>query len=265
MKRFSLFALALATVGSSCNEKAQAPNEAATQGATPQFQPVPPAPVPTTPLTPDETKQALYTLGVIIQKHTSTSRMDFSPAELAAVLVGVRDASLHKPIAVPMNVYSAKVDELIKGRDEVRNRREGTRGAAYLATKLKDPAFKKLATGMLVRVDQPGNGATPKKTDTVSVNYRGTLVDGTEFDSSYKRGTPTSFPLNRVIPCWTEGITQLKVGAKATFVCPPETAYREAGAGQIPGNSTITFEVELLDTKDAAGFPPANPAPPPNQ
>lgn len=106
----------------------------------------------------------------------------------------------------------------------------------------------KTPSGILIKMQKEGSGASPKASDTVKVHYRGTLADGKEFDSSYKRGEPTAFPLNRVIPCWTEGIQKLKVGGKAVLVCPPELAYGSRGAGGvIPPNSTLTFEVELLD------------------
>ena len=111
------------------------------------------------------------------------------------------------------------------------------------------PAAKEIKTpsGILIKMQKEGSGTNPKASDTVKVHYRGTLADGTEFDSSYKRGEPTSFPLNRVIPCWTEGIQQLKVGGKATLTCPPNLAYGSRGAGGvIPPNATLTFEVELL-------------------
>jgi FKBP-type peptidyl-prolyl cis-trans isomerase FkpA len=92
-----------------------------------------------------------------------------------------------------------------------------------------------------------GTGASPTATDSVRVNYRGTLMDGTEFDSSYKRNEPATFPLNRVIPCWTQGVQRMKVGGKAELVCPPELAYGERGAGgAIPPNATLRFEIELL-------------------
>ena len=92
-----------------------------------------------------------------------------------------------------------------------------------------------------------GTGATPKASDSVKVHYRGTLVDGKEFDSSYKRNAPATFPLNRVIPCWTEGMQKIKVGGKARLTCPPATAYGDRGAGAaVPPNATLTFEVELL-------------------
>ena len=93
-----------------------------------------------------------------------------------------------------------------------------------------------------------GTGASPVATDAVKVHYRGTLMNGTEFDSSYKRNEPATFPLNRVIPCWTQGVQRMKVGGKAELVCPPELAYGERGAGgTIPPNATLRFEIELIE------------------
>jgi FKBP-type peptidyl-prolyl cis-trans isomerase FkpA len=104
-----------------------------------------------------------------------------------------------------------------------------------------------LPSGVKIVHTVDGTGAQPKASDTVKVHYRGTLADGTEFDSSIKRGTPASFPLNRVVPCWTEGMQKIKVGGKATLTCPPATAYGSRGAGAaVPPNATLTFEVELL-------------------
>jgi FKBP-type peptidyl-prolyl cis-trans isomerase FkpA len=95
-----------------------------------------------------------------------------------------------------------------------------------------------------------GAGASPKATDIVQVHYKGTFPDGKEFDSSYKRGQPTEFPLNRVIKCWTEGVQRMKVGGKAKLTCPPSLAYGEKGAGGvIPPNATLQFEVELISIK----------------
>ena len=104
-----------------------------------------------------------------------------------------------------------------------------------------------LPSGVKVVHTVDGTGAQPKASDTVKVHYRGTLADGKEFDSSHKRGTPATFPLSRVVPCWTEGMQKIKVGGKATLTCPPATAYGDRGAGNaVPPNSTLTFEVELL-------------------
>jgi FKBP-type peptidyl-prolyl cis-trans isomerase FkpA len=103
------------------------------------------------------------------------------------------------------------------------------------------------ASGIVFENVQTGTGPTPKATDTVKVHYRGTFLDGREFDSSYKRGEPTSFPLNRVIPCWTEAVQMMRPGGKARITCPPALAYGAAGAGTaIPPNTTLVFDIELV-------------------
>jgi FKBP-type peptidyl-prolyl cis-trans isomerase FkpA len=107
-----------------------------------------------------------------------------------------------------------------------------------------------LPSGVIFESVQAGSGPSPKATDTVKVHYRGTLTDGKEFDSSYKRGQPLSFPLNRVIPCWTEAVQLMKPGGKARVTCPPKTAYGERGAGAaVPPNATLIFDIELLEIK----------------
>ncbi|RYF72377.1 MAG: FKBP-type peptidyl-prolyl cis-trans isomerase [Comamonadaceae bacterium] len=108
-----------------------------------------------------------------------------------------------------------------------------------------------LSSGLIYQSLKEGTGASPAATDTVRVHYRGTFPDGgKEFDSSYSRNEPTEFPLNRVIPCWTEGVQKMKVGGKAKLVCPPGIAYGARGAGGvIPPNATLNFEIELLAVK----------------
>jgi len=116
---------------------------------------------------------------------------------------------------------------------------------AALAAAAKEAGASVSASGVVFKSIKDGTGASPKATDTVKVNYRGTFPDGKEFDAS--RGTPISFPLNKVIPCWTEGVQKLKVGGKAKLTCPSATAYGPRGAGGvIPANATLVFEVELL-------------------
>ncbi len=111
----------------------------------------------------------------------------------------------------------------------------------------KEPGAQVLPSGLVFRSLKDGNGASPQASDKVRVHYRGTFADGKEFDSSYSRGQPAEFPLDRVIKCWTEGVQKLKVGGKAKLTCPPAIAYGERGAGGvIPPNATLQFEVELL-------------------
>jgi FKBP-type peptidyl-prolyl cis-trans isomerase FkpA len=108
----------------------------------------------------------------------------------------------------------------------------------------------KTDSGMVYQSLTEGKGVSPKATDIVQVHYKGTFPDGKEFDSSYKRGQPTEFPLNRVIKCWTEGVQRMKVGGKAKLTCPPSLAYGDKGAGGvIPPNATLQFEVELISIK----------------
>jgi FKBP-type peptidyl-prolyl cis-trans isomerase FkpA len=118
---------------------------------------------------------------------------------------------------------------------------------ATLTAAAKEDGAVVTATGLVYRAVKEGAGAQPGAADTVKVHYKGTFPDGKEFDSSYSRGKPIEFPLNRVIPCWTEGVQRMKVGGKAKLTCPSAIAYGPRGAGGvIPPNATLVFEVELL-------------------
>ena len=117
----------------------------------------------------------------------------------------------------------------------------------YLAKAAAEPGAVKTASGLIYFEMRAGTGASPRSTQTVKVNYRGTLINGKEFDSSYKRNMPIEFPLNQVIPCWTEGVQKMKVGGKSKLVCPSSIAYGDRGSPPvIPGGATLIFEVELL-------------------
>jgi len=165
----------------------------------------------------------------------------------------------------------SKQEELKKVAAE-KNKKEGD---AFLAENKTKPGVKtvevKLADGttaeMQYKVITEGTGAIPKTNETVSVNYKGTLINGKEFDSSVKRGQPAEFPLGQVLPCWAEGIGMMKVGGKAKLVCPSEIAYGDRGRPPIiPGGATLIFEVELLDVKVGAAsmfMAPAASAPKP--
>ena len=119
--------------------------------------------------------------------------------------------------------------------------------SAVLANAAKEPGAVVTPSGLVYRALKEGTGASPAASDVVRVHYQGTFPDGREFDSSYRRGQPAEFPLNRVIPCWTEGVQRMKPGGKAKLTCPANIAYGERGAGGvIPPNATLVFEVELL-------------------
>ena len=112
------------------------------------------------------------------------------------------------------------------------------------------PKTETLPSGVVIEHLKEGTGPTPTVNDIVVAHYRGTLADGKEFDSSYKRGEPSAFPLTRVVPCWTQGVQKIRVGGKAKLTCPPATAYGDRGyPGVIPGGAVLTFEIELVSIK----------------
>ena len=119
---------------------------------------------------------------------------------------------------------------------------------AYLEAAAKEEGAVKTSSGLIFKVLSPGTGESPKLNDTVKVHYRGTFIDGTEFDSSYKRNEPTEFPVNKVIKCWTEGLQRMKVGEKVQLVCPPGIAYGDKGmGGVVPPGAVLVFQIELLE------------------
>lgn len=118
--------------------------------------------------------------------------------------------------------------------------------ATFATTAFAANTIEKLPSGVVVEHIKQGTGPQPTANDVVRVNYRGTLANGTEFDSSAKHGGPATFPLGQVIPCWTQGLQKMKVGGKAKLTCPAATAYGDRAVGPIPPNSNLTFEVELI-------------------
>jgi len=127
----------------------------------------------------------------------------------------------------------------------------------FLENAAKENGAQKLPSGLIYQQIKAGTGAKPKAKDIVKVHYTGSFIDGKVFDSSVERGQPVEFPLDKVIPCWTEGLTMMKIGGKAKLICPSDIAYGDRGNPVIPGGATLVFEVELLDAKAA----PAAPAP----
>lgn len=209
-------------------------------------------------LTTDEQK-TIYALGLSFYR--SIGQFDLSPAEVAILQRAISDAAAGKP-AIDLSQWGPKIQGLAQTRAARVAEREKVASAAYLEKAAAQPGAIKTPSGLIYREITSGTGASPKSTDTVKVNYRGTLVDGTEFDSSYKRNEPAQFALNRVIPCWTEGVQRMKVGGKATLVCPANLAYGPQGRPGIPGNATLIFDVELLDVPPAPPAPVGLPAPP---
>ena len=200
-------------------------------------------PTPLTAATMTDEQKTIYALGLSIAR--SISQFDLSPAELDIVKQAITDAAAGKP-AVEIETWGPRIQSFAQARAQRVSDREKEASAAYLAKVATDPGVVKTESGLLYKEIAPGTGPSPKPSDTVKVNYRGTLVNGKEFDSSYSRNAPAELALNHVIPCWTEGVQKMKVGGKSTLVCPAQIAYGERGQPGIPGGAALVFEIELL-------------------
>lgn len=195
-------------------------------------------------LTTDEQK-TVYAAGLFIYER-SIVQLNLSPAELQILKQAISDAAAGKP-EVDLATWGPKLAPFVQGRQQQLAQKEHQEAAAYLAKAAAEPGASKTDSGLIYREITPGSGPSPSATDTVRVHYRGTLMDGKEFDSSYSRNQPAEFPLNRVIKCWTEGVQKMKVGGKSVLVCPSDIAYGDQGhPPTIPPGATLTFEIELL-------------------
>ncbi len=192
-----------------------------------------------------ETAKTLYAIGLVMSQNFAPLKL--SAAELASVQEGISDGVLGRPSKVDLQTYGPKIREFANARVASGAEAEKKAGAAFLAKEAAESGAVKQPTGFLYKEIKAGTGASPKATDKVKVHYRGTLRDGTVFDSSIDRGEPVTFPLSGVIPCWTQGLQLMKTGGKARLVCPSDLAYGDAGSPpKIKGGAALVFEVELL-------------------
>ena len=192
-----------------------------------------------------EEQKTLYAIGQIVAKQLGV--FSLTATELNWVQAGINDGVKGERSAVDMMKYNDKVQELANKRRNALAERQAAANKEYLITAANEKGAVKTDSGLIYTAIKEGDGAAPKATDTVKVHYKGTMVDGKEFDSSYKRGKPAEFPLNGVIKCWTEGLQKMKTGGKAKLVCPASIAYGDRGQGEILPGATLIFEVELLD------------------
>lgn len=209
-----------------------------------------------------EDQKTLYFLGYKILSR-NLKQLDLKPGENQYLLMGLSESLEGKPCKVD-DTYGPKIAELVNARQAVLAKAEKEKGKAFQETMAKEKGAAKLPSGLVYIPVKEGAGPSPKADDTVKVHYHGTFQDGKVFDSSVERKTPAQFPLNNVIPCWTEGLQKLKVGGKAKLVCPSDIAYGDKGMmGAIPGGATLVFEVELLDIVKPEAAPAAQAAPAP--
>jgi len=193
---------------------------------------------------PIDGNKALYSLGVAISKNLSG--YNFKANEVDMIIKGFSDALKNnsKETDVDFSLINPYLTRKQKENAEI----EKAKSNEYLAKAEKEKGAKKEKSGLIYTIIEKGKGENPKPEDVVKVNYKGYLIDGKVFDSSYERNQPAEFPLNAVIPCWTEGLQKIKTGGKIKLVCPSDIAYGDTGRPPvIPGGATLIFEVELLE------------------
>jgi len=216
----------------------------------------------------DLRSQASYGLGLSIGRNLKSQTVDVDPELMTR---GLRDGlsggrplltddQIEKAITAFQQQYATRKQAEAKAAGE----KQKKEGAAYLAANKSKPGVVTLPSGLQYKVIKQGTGATPKATDVVSAHYRGTLIDGTEFDSSYKRGEPLNIPVNGVIPGWSEALQHMPVGSKWQLTIPSELAYGEnpAEGGPIPPNAVLLFDIELLGIGRPQPVPGGAPARP---
>jgi FKBP-type peptidyl-prolyl cis-trans isomerase FklB len=223
------------------------------------------APAPSLPFKNDQEK-ASYAIGY---KMGSQYRAQDVPFDVAMLIQGLKDGITGQRPAVSDEQAKVLIDAFSKDFQEKAAKKRQELAAvnlasakAFLEANGKKEGVKVLPSGLQYKVLTEGMGKIPTATDKVKVNYKGTLVSGIEFDSSYKRGTPAEFPVTQVIKGWTEALEMMKEGSKWELYIPPDLAYGENGRPSIPPNSALIFEVELLEIvkQDAAAAAPAAPA-----
>jgi FKBP-type peptidyl-prolyl cis-trans isomerase FkpA len=195
------------------------------------------------PETDDE--KILYVLGQILGRDIASA--GFSEDEIAFVQLGLSDSALGREAQVELDEYGPMLQGFMDERIEAAGQAELVAAEAFVAEQAALAGATRTPSGIVIQEMTAGSGASPVATDTVRVHYHGTLRDGTVFDSSVDRGEPATFPLNGVIPCWTEGLQSIQVGGKSRLICPPDLAYGPGGRPGIPGNAALVFEVELLE------------------
>jgi len=204
-----------------------------------------------------EDQKTLYALGVILTRQLAV--FNLSAEEYEFVKQGLTDAVAGKTLAADPEAFTQNINALAQTRIQAAAQKQKDLSKPYLEKAAAEKGAQKTASGLIYTEITAGTGAQPKPTDVVKAHYVGTLIDGKEFDSSVKRGQPAEFLLGQVIPCWTEGVTMMKVGGKAKLVCPSDLAYGDQGRPPvIPSGATLVFEVELLEVKAPAA--PAAPA-----
>lgn len=202
----------------------------------------------------NDDQKTFYAIGANVAR--SLAVFNLTAEEFELVKQGLLDTQTGRKTDFEVGAYNSKIQELARARRKALGDKQAVAGKEFLEKAAQEKGAVKTSSGMVYIPVTEGKGDSPKASDMVKVNYRGTLPDGREFDSSYKRGKALEFKLDSVIKCWSEGLQKMKSGGKARLVCPADLAYGENGAGDtiLPG-ATLAFEVELLEIKPATPRP----------
>ncbi|MBM3853027.1 MAG: FKBP-type peptidyl-prolyl cis-trans isomerase [Verrucomicrobia bacterium] len=205
--------------------------------------------------------QLIEEFGWFIGKRVGLTELEFKPAEVELLLKGIAQAAAGKDSPYALDQIGPAMDKFIQAKqaayvDKLKNKNQSV-NLDFFAKLKENKAVVELPSGLRYEIVAPASGPAPKATDTVRVHYVGRLLDGTEFDSSVKRGEPAEFPLDQVIAGWTEGIQKMNKGGKIKLYVPPHLAYGDDGRPGIPPGSTLIFDVELLDIKAGGAAAPA--------
>ena len=209
------------------------------------------APAPAAAPSMSEADKLSYVIGMQIGKSFKSQEFE---ANISVLVKGIEDVQAGREPVIPesevkeiMMAHQRKVMAKLQEKKRIEGEANAAKGKEFLAQNKANEGVVELPSGLQYKVLTEGTGKTPVSDSRVKVNYRGTLLDGTEFDSSYKRNTPAEFAVNGVIKGWTEALLLMKEGAKWQLFIPSDLAYGERGTGNIPPNSVLTFEVELLE------------------
>lgn len=194
-----------------------------------------------------ERNKMLYSLGFLLGDNLKRQLVLDNEDDYKALSQGMRDSLLNKKSQTDLEKYKPQIIQKYQDDAKTISAKREAAQKEYLENFQKEKGVKTLDNGTMIKLSRPGKGRTPKADERVRVHYTGTLIDGTKFDSSRDRGEAFETRLTDVIPCWTKALQQMKKGARATIVCPADTAYGNRPVGQIPPNSALTFDVEMIE------------------
>ena len=198
---------------------------------------------------PAERNKMLYSLGFLLGDNLKKQLVLDNENDYKAVSQGMRDSLLNKNAQIDVASYKSQIAQKYQEDARLISKRREAAQQEYLENFKKEKGVKVLDNGAMIKLSKPGHGKSPKTDGAATVHYTGTLIDGTQFDSSRERGQAFTTRLTDVIPCWTKALQQMKPGARAKVVCPADTAYGDRPVGPIPSNSVLVFDIEVMEVK----------------